>query len=132
MGKILGQNPVIRFSHRRLASGRKSSKTVITREGQRMETNSPRLRLVSSSSTNWYRSRYGLALTFLQVFFSFLLLLSLYHFLYDFTLCYYDYTYLFHCCVISFFVHVFIFSFFPSIYILVYIRAFLLLSLVRM
>ena len=48
------QNIVIQFFHRYLARRRKFSKTVITREGQRMGTNSFALRLVYSRPTNWY------------------------------------------------------------------------------
>jgi hypothetical protein len=51
MGKIEGQNSVLGFFHEYLARGRKCSKTTITREEQRMETNPFRVLLVSSGPT---------------------------------------------------------------------------------
>ena len=52
--KTSDQNIVIELFHKYLVRGRKFSKTVITREGQRMSTNSFALRLVFSRSTDWY------------------------------------------------------------------------------
>jgi hypothetical protein len=49
---IYGQNSVITFFHICLAKGQKSSKTIITREEQRMETKPFRVLLVSSSPTD--------------------------------------------------------------------------------
>ena len=52
--KTSDQNIAIQLFHQYLARGRKFSKTVITREVQRMGANSFAPRLVSSRSTNWY------------------------------------------------------------------------------
>ena len=52
--KTLDQNIVIQLFHKYLTRDRKFSKTVLTREEQRMGTNSFALRLVSSRPANWY------------------------------------------------------------------------------
>ena len=53
MDEVSGRKSIIQFSHICLARGQKSSKSVITQEGQGMGTNQFRLFLVSSGSTNW-------------------------------------------------------------------------------
>ena len=54
VNKTSDQNIVIQLFHKSLARGRKFSKMAITREGQRMGTDSFALRLVSSRPSNWY------------------------------------------------------------------------------
>jgi hypothetical protein len=56
MGKVSGQNLIIRFLHISLAIGGKCNKTTRTQEVQGMGTNPFRLFLVSLNSTNWYTS----------------------------------------------------------------------------
>jgi len=56
MGKVSGQNLIIRFLHIILAIGGKFSKTARTQEVQGMGMNPLRLFLVSLSSTSWYAS----------------------------------------------------------------------------
>ncbi len=56
MGKVSGQNLIIRFVHIILVIGGKCSKTTRTQEVQGMGTNPFKLFLVSLSSTNWYTS----------------------------------------------------------------------------
>ena len=51
-----GSNIVIQLFHKYVTKGRKFSKTIITGEGQCMDTNSFIVRLVFSSSTNWFQS----------------------------------------------------------------------------
>jgi hypothetical protein len=56
MGKVSGQNLIIRFLHISLAIGGKCSKTTRTQEVQGMGTNPFRIFLASLSSANWYTS----------------------------------------------------------------------------